>query len=105
VLSAIAEVTPEAVATLVLPMSRSGPFGTGEVASAVDAEDACVFIRAMVAKSAGEVAAESVRIHTAGSVNAENCADLLGDPTWTALGRWGQPRGPILPDIIRAAAA
>ena len=64
----------------------------------MDAEDACVFIRSLVAKVAGEAAAEAVRIQYGGSVQAENAADLMAEPDVDGLlvGR-GQPGGRQLP--------
>ena len=54
--------------------------GTGRAATAVDAEDACVFIRSLVAELAGPEAAQAVRIQYGGSVNAENAAELVSEP-------------------------
>ena len=80
--------------------------GTGQAASAVDAEDACVFIRAMVAKTAGEAAAEALRIQYGGSVQAENCADLLAEPDVDGLLVGGASlQAASFLDIIRACAA
>ena len=42
---------PEQVAGLVVAYEPSGPSAPGQAATAVDAEDACVFIRALVAKA------------------------------------------------------
>ncbi|MGO9456426.1 MAG: triose-phosphate isomerase [Acidimicrobiales bacterium] len=54
--------------------------GTGRAATPVDAEDACVFIRSLVAELAGPEAAQAVRIQYGGSANAENAAELVAEP-------------------------
>jgi triosephosphate isomerase len=53
--------------------------GTGKVATPEQAQEACAFVRALVADRSKE-AAESVRILYGGSVNDENAAELLGQP-------------------------
>ena len=79
--------------------------GTGQAATAVDAEDACVFIRAMVAKVAGEAAAEAVRIQYGGSVQADNAPTDGRTRRRRPAGRRGEPAGGSFLDIIRACAA
>ena len=78
VLTALEGLAPEQVAGLVVAYEPIWAIGTGQAASAVDAEDACVFIRAMVAKAADEAAAEAIRIQYGGSVQAENCCRSAG---------------------------
>ncbi len=80
--------------------------GTGKAATAVDAEDACVFIRSLVAKVGGDEAAGSVRLQYGGSVNAENAADLMAEPDVDGLLVGGASlEAAAFTDIIRATAA
>jgi triosephosphate isomerase (TIM) len=106
VLTALADLTPEQVAGVVVAYEPMWAIGTGQAATAVDAEDACVFIRAMVAKTAGEDAAEAVRIQYGGSVQAENCADLVSEPDVDGLLVGGASlEAASFLDIIRACGA
>ena len=72
----------------------------------MDAEDACVFIRSLVAKTAGEPSAETVRIQYGGSVQAENATDLMAEPNVDGLLVGGASlQAPSFVDVIRACAA
>lgn len=53
--------------------------GTGETATPDVAQEACAFIRLQLRDLAGD-AAEQIRIQYGGSVNADNAAELLGQP-------------------------
>ena len=106
VLTALEGLAPEQVAGLVVAYEPIWAIGTGQAASAVDAEDACVFIRAMVAKAADEAAAEAIRIQYGGSVQADNCADLVAEPDVDGLLVGGASlQAATFLDIIRACAA
>ena len=52
--------------------------GTGRVATTEQAQDACAFVRSVLAESSGK--AEATRILYGGSVTAENAAELLALP-------------------------
>ena len=80
--------------------------GTGQAASAMDAEDACVFIRCLVGKVAGEPAAETVRIQYGGSVQGDNATELMAEPNVDGLLVGGASlQAASFLDVIRAGAA
>jgi len=68
------------VATVVVAYEPVWAIGTGRAATAVDAEDACGFIRGVVAEMAGPEAAAGLRIQYGGSVTPENAAELVSEP-------------------------
>ena len=70
----------ERVASMVIAYEPVWAIGTGNAATAVDAEDAAVFVRQTVAEIAGEKAAAGVRIQYGGSATAENAAELMAEP-------------------------
>ncbi len=69
----------EALAELVIAYEPVWAIGTGAVATAEQAQEACAFIRSRVAVI-DAAAAESVRILYGGSVKADNAAELLALP-------------------------
>jgi len=106
VLAALTGLPGEVLAALVVAYEPIWAIGTGQAATAVDAEDASVFIRSLVAKVGGEEAAAGVRVQYGGSVSAENAADFMGEPDVDGLLVGGASlQAPAFTDIIRATGA
>jgi triosephosphate isomerase (TIM) len=70
------KLTPEQIAEVTIAYEPIWAIGTGQVATPEQAQDACGFIRALVADKA-KAAAEVVRVLYGGSVDADNAAELL----------------------------
>ncbi|MBM7865965.1 triose-phosphate isomerase [Heliobacterium gestii] len=77
---ALAGLTAEAVAGLVIAYEPVWAIGTGKTASDDDAQQVIADIRATVAAEFGKSAAEALRIQYGGSVKAANAASLLSRP-------------------------
>ena len=70
-------VAAEDVASLVVAYEPVWAIGTGQAATPGDAQEACAWIRGVVALVAGEEAATAVRIQYGGSVQAGNTEELV----------------------------
>jgi triosephosphate isomerase (TIM) len=102
--AALESVDPAAMTGLVVAYEPVWAIGTGNAATAVDAEDACGFIRQTVAELAGAEAAAALRIQYGGSVNAENAADLMAEPNVDGLLVGGASlEAASFVDIVRAS--
>jgi triosephosphate isomerase (TIM) len=73
----LAKVPAEAVASMVIAYEPIWAIGTGEVASAGDAQEMCAAIRAHISDSVGAEAGAGVRILYGGSVKADNIAPIM----------------------------
>jgi triosephosphate isomerase (TIM) len=94
-----------AVAGLVVAYEPVWAIGTGEAATPDDAQEACAWIREVVAKVAGAPAGDGVRIQYGGSVNAENTAAYAGCPDVDGVLVGGASLdAAAFTEIVRAAA-
>jgi triosephosphate isomerase len=73
----LAKVPAEAVASMVIAYEPIWAIGTGEVASAADAQQMCAAIRAHISDTVGGEAGAGVRILYGGSVKADNIAPIM----------------------------
>ena len=77
VTAALGGLPAEDVATLVVAYEPVWAIGTGQAATPDDAQQACAWIRGVVAQVAGEDAATRVRIQYGGSDKADNTESLM----------------------------
>jgi triosephosphate isomerase len=75
--AALAKVSTEQVATLVVAYEPIWAIGTGRVASAADAQEVCGALRARIAERFDADTAAAVRILYGGSVKSGNIAELV----------------------------
>ena len=73
-------VAAEQVASMVIAYEPIWAIGTGKTATADQAQEVCAMIRNTIAEIYDTDTAEKVRIQYGGSMNAENCKELLSKP-------------------------
>ncbi len=73
-------ISADQVKQLVIAYEPIWAIGTGETATAEQAEEVCGMIREMIAEMYDKETAEAVRIQYGGSMNAGNAAELLSKP-------------------------
>ena len=74
---ALGGVSEEELKNIIIAYEPVWAIGTGVTATADQAEEACAFIRGLIAKLYSEEAADGITIQYGGSMNAKNAAELL----------------------------
>lgn len=74
--SALKGITPEEAEVLVVAYEPLWAIGSGQAATAQDAQEVCLLIRSKLEKIFSNDIARKVRILYGGSVNAKNAADF-----------------------------
>ncbi|MBR1692615.1 MAG: triose-phosphate isomerase [Lachnospiraceae bacterium] len=77
---AFQNVTADQAKSAVIAYEPIWAIGTGETATADQAEEVCAAIRACIKEVYDEATAEAIRIQYGGSMNAGNAAELLAKP-------------------------
>ena len=77
---AFQNVTADQAKTAVIAYEPIWAIGTGETATADQAEEVCGAIRQCIREIYDEATAEAIRIQYGGSVNAGNAAELFAKP-------------------------
>ncbi|MFD2171926.1 triose-phosphate isomerase [Tumebacillus lipolyticus] len=78
--AALAGVKPDDVSRLVIAYEPIWAIGTGQTATAQDANEVCAHIRQVVGDLCGAEQAKRVRIQYGGSVKPENIEELMAQP-------------------------
>jgi triosephosphate isomerase (TIM) len=78
--SALRDLPSETVGTMVIAYEPLWAIGTGQAATPEDAQEACQWIREVVARSAGADAAGGIRLQYGGSVAEDNTESLVRCP-------------------------
>ena len=74
------DISAEDVKKTIIAYEPVWAIGTGKTATADQAQEVCGFIRATLAKLYGQETADAVTIQYGGSMNADNCEELLAKP-------------------------
>lgn len=78
--AALKDISEEDLASVIIAYEPIWAIGTGKVASAEMADEACGFIRSLVEKLYSVVAAEKIRILYGGSVSTKSVDELMAQP-------------------------
>lgn len=78
--AALGGLLSQQVAALVVAYEPIWAIGTGNTATPADAQEACAFVRGVIAELADAEAAAAVRIQYGGSVKPELTAELMAEP-------------------------
>ena len=74
----LADITAEQMENIIIAYEPVWAIGTGKTATAEQADEVCGEIRATIASLYSKEVAEATTIQYGGSMNAKNCAELLG---------------------------